>query len=134
LFSDFTPLYPFGFGLSYTTFGYSNLQLSDSTLTFNSKITASIDVTNTGKVSGKEAVQLYVKDLYGSVIRPKKELKAFDKISLQPGETKKVFFEITSEMLEFTGSDMTRKAEKGAFDLMIGSSSASNQKVRFHLK
>jgi beta-glucosidase len=134
LFSDFTPLYPFGFGLSYTTFEYSEPQLSDTVLTMDSKLLVQIDVTNSGKVAGKEAVQLYIKDLYGSVTRPNKELKAFDKISLQPGETKTVSFEITPEMLAFTGLDMTWKAESGAFELMIGTSSATNQVLRFHLK
>ncbi len=134
LFSDFTPLYPFGFGLSYTTFEYSKPQLSDSTLTMETRLTVSVDVTNSGDVAANEVVQLYVKDLYGSVTRPNKELKAFDKISLKPGETKTVSFEITPEMLAFTGLDMTRKAEKGAFQLMIGRSSADNQSVRFHLK
>ena len=134
LFSDFTPLYPFGYGLSYTSFEYGKPQLSDSILTLNSKIEISVDVTNSGSVAAKEAVQLYIKDLYGSVTRPNKELKAFEKIRLNPGETKTVSFEISPEMLAFTGLDMTQKAEKGAFDLMIGTSSTENQKVRFHLK
>jgi beta-glucosidase len=134
LFSDFTPVYPFGYGLSYTTFEYSNLSLSDSTLTEDSKITASIDVKNTGNLQGKEVVQLYIKDLFGSVTRPNKELKGFEKISLQPGETKTVSFEITPEMLEFTTLDMTKKAEKGAFHLMIGGSSDINKLASFHLQ
>ena len=135
LFVDSTPLYPFDYGLSYTTFNYSNLILSDSIMTNDSKITVSIDVTNKGKVKAKEVVQLYIKDLYGSVTRPNKELKGFNKINLDPGETKTVFFEISSEMLAFTGLDMTKKAEKGAFDLMIGGSSDSNKNIaRFYLK
>lgn len=133
LFADFTPLYPFGYGLSYTTFAYSGLHLSDSTLTNESKITVSVDVTNTGEVAAKEVVQLYVKDLFGSVTRPNKELKAFDKISLKAGETKNVSFEINAEMLEFTGFDMTKKAEKGAFQLMLGGSSATNTMANFYL-
>ncbi|KJF43524.1 glycoside hydrolase family 3 N-terminal domain-containing protein [Draconibacterium sediminis] len=134
LFSDFTPLYPFGFGLSYATFNYSTPVLSDTTLTMDGKITVSVDIKNTGEVTAKEVVQLYIKDLYGSVTRPNKEMKAFDKISLKPGETKTVSFEITPEMLAFTGLDMTKKAEKGAFDVMIGTSSADNQSVRFYLQ
>lgn len=134
LFADFTPLYPFGFGLSYTTFDYSLPQLSDTTLTMDGKITVSVDLRNKGDVAGKEVVQMYIKDLYGSVTRPNKELKGFKKISLQPGETKTVSFEITPEMLAFTGFDMTRKAEKGAFDVMIGNASVDNQAVRFNLK
>lgn len=135
LFSDYTPLYPFGFGLSYTTFKYSNLILSDSVMTNESKIKASIDIKNTGNVKGKEVVELYIKDIYGSVTRPNKELKGFNKISLNPGETKTVSFEITPDMLAFTGLDMTTKPEKGAFVLMIGKSSADNSnKADFYLK
>jgi beta-glucosidase len=134
LFSDFTPLYPFGYGLSYSTFEYSTIQLSDTALTNDSKITASIDVTNSGDLAAKEIVQLYVKDLYGSVTRANKELKAFDKISLNAGETKTVSFEITAEMLEFTGLDMTKKAEKGAFKLMIGGASDTTNEANFYLK
>jgi len=134
LFSDFTPLYPFGYGLSYTNFDYSLPQLSDSTLTLETKLEVSVEVTNSGDLDAKEAVQMYIKDLYGSVTRPNKELKAFEKISLKPGETKTVSFEITPDMLAFTGFDMTRKAEKRAFEVMIGSSSTDNQTVRFHLK
>jgi beta-glucosidase len=134
LFSDFTPLYPFGYGLSYTTFEYSTIQLSDTTLTNDSKITASIDVTNLGDVAAKEVVQLYVKDLYGSVTRANKELKAFDKMSLNAGETKTVSFEITPEILEFTGLDMTKKAEKGAFKLLIGGASDTTNEAKFYLK
>lgn len=134
LFSDFTPLYPFGFGLSYANFEYSGIQLSDNELTADSKITASVEITNTGEVAAKEVVQMYIKDLIGSVTRPNKELKGFRKVSLAPGETKTVSFEITPEMLAFTGFDMTTKAEKGAFKLMIGGASNTTNTADFELK
>ncbi len=107
--------------------------MSDSILTENTTITVSVDVTNSSNIEAKEVVQMYVKDLYGEVTRPTKELKAFEKISLKPGETKTVSFDIDTEMLAFTGLDMMRKAEKGAFDVMVGSSSASVQSLRFYL-
>ena len=134
LFSDFTPLYPFGFGLSYADFEYSEIQLSESVLNFDSKITANVEVTNSGNVEAKEVVQLYVKDMIGSVTRPNKELKGFEKLTLAPGETKTVSFEITPEMLAFTGFDMTHKAEKGAFKIMIGGASNTTNTADFELK
>lgn len=134
LFSDINPLFPFGFGLSYTQFEFGKPQLSDSILTENSAIKVSIDITNTGDVAGKEVVQLYVKDLIGSVTRPNQELKAFKKILLQPGETKTVEFKITPDMLAFTGLDMTRKAEKGNFEVLIGNSSIHHQKLKFRFQ
>jgi len=134
LFSDNSPLYPFGFGLSYTDFDYSEIELSDTILTVNSKITASIKLTNEGSVKGKETVQLYIKDLYGSVVRPMQELKGFQKLELEPGQSQVVEFEINPEMLAFTGLDMEQKAEKGRFELRIGSSSADFQSLFFHLQ
>lgn len=134
LFSDFTPLYPFGYGLSYTTFEYTKPQLSDSILTAsNGKITLQVHIENTGKYKGKEVVQLYIKDIIGSVVRPMKELKSFQKIELEPGESTLVQFEITPEMLEFTTLNMDKKAENGAFEAQIGSSSASFQALGFRL-
>ncbi|WP_282035731.1 glycoside hydrolase family 3 N-terminal domain-containing protein [Saccharicrinis aurantiacus] len=132
LFSDITPLYPFGFGLSYTTFEYLNLQLSDNKLTDHSTIKASIEITNKGTVKAKEVVQLYLKDLIGSVVRPVQELKGFQKIELNPGETKKVTFEISIDDVAFTGADMEFKAEKGDFELRIGSSCASYESASFY--
>jgi len=134
LFANTTPLYPFGYGLSYTSFEYSNLQLSDTTLTSESEITIKVDLKNTGKVAGKEVVQLYIKDLIGSVTQPNKELKAFKKIELQAGETKSIEFTIAPEMLEFTGIEMKRIVEPGKFIAMIGGSSGELSEVDFQFK
>lgn len=112
------PVFPFGYGLSYTTFAYSNARLDGNTL--------SVDITNTGSREGKEVVQLYVSDRKSSLVRPVKELKAFEKISLQPGETKTVQFTITDDMLSFFDPDLHKwMLESGTFDLLIGSSSAA---------
>lgn len=134
LFSDITPLYPFGFGLSYTSFEYSNLQLSDTTLTADSKITVKVDLKNTGKITGKEVVQLYIKDVFGSVTRPNKQLKAFQKVELKAGETKTIEFTVAPEMLAFTGIDMTKIVEAGKFIAMVGGSSAELSKTAFQYK
>lgn len=133
LFSDTNPLYPFGYGLSYTTFGYSNVKVSDTVLTKDGAITVTVDVKNTGNCAGKEVVQLYIRDLIGSVIRPAKELKGFEKIFLEPGETKKVEFSINSEMLEFTGINMEPVLEPGIFTIMLGSSPADLLTANFKL-
>jgi beta-glucosidase len=123
LFADNTPLFPFGYGLSYTNFNYSNLQLSDSVMTPNSPIKVSVDVHNSGDRSGKEVVQMYIKDVRGSVVRPMKQLKGFHKIEINAGDTKTVSFTITKEMLEMTGVSMQRAAEPGEFTVMLGGSS-----------
>lgn len=112
------PVFPFGYGLSYTTFAYSNATLSGNVV--------SVDITNTGNREGKEVVQLYVSDRKSSLVRPVKELKAFEKISLQPGETKTVYFTITDDMLSYFEPDLHKwTLESGTFDLLIGSSSAA---------
>lgn len=135
LFSDFTPLYSFGHGLSYTTFKYSEPELSNSVLNSdNGKITLQVQVENTGKYAAKEVVQLYIKDEIGSVVRPMKELKGFQKITLEPGAKKTVAFDITPEMLKFTTIDMEFKTENGDFEAMIGGASDDLQKVAFQLK
>ena len=131
LFVNSTPLYPFGFGLSFTKFNYSGLRLSDSTLSAGVSITASIDVNNEGDVAGQEVVQLYIKDVIGSVLRPGKELKGFEKISLEPGETKTVSFEILPEMLAFTGLKMKKVIEAGEYIVMIGGSSQAVSEIPF---
>jgi len=115
------PLYPFGFGLSYTSFNYSDLTVSSTSLKGNQTLTASVTVTNMGKVTGKETVQLYIRDVVGSVTRPVKELKGFQKIELKAGETKTVSFKITPADLKFYNSDLKYDWEAGEFQIMIGS-------------
>jgi beta-glucosidase len=127
------PLFPFGFGLSYTTFDYSNLKITSEKMNFNGKVSASVDVTNTGVYEGKEVVQLYIRDLVGSVTRPLKELKGFEKITLKKGEKKTVTFEISVEDLKFYNSDLEFVAEAGQFDVYIGTSSDTEKKVSFEL-
>lgn len=117
------PLYPFGFGLSYTTFNYSDINLSSTSLKGNQTLTASVTVTNSGNKAGKEVVQLYIRDVVGSVTRPVKELKGFQKIELQPGETKTVSFAITPADLKFYNYDLKYDWEPGEFMIMIGTNS-----------
>jgi len=133
LFTESTPLYPFGYGLSYANFEYSNLRLSDSTLSTNSTITAEVKVRNTGQSTGSEVVQLYIKDVIGSVLRPEKELKGFEKVSLKPGESKTVSFIISPDMLAFTGLEMEEVVEAGEYIVMVGGSSNDLSKEGFRL-
>lgn len=131
---DNEPLYPFGYGLSYTTFKYSNFRLSSSTMTETSAIKASVDVTNTGDYDADEVVQLYIRDLVGSVSRPVKELKDFSKINLKKGETKMVTFTIDAEKLKFYNSDLKYVCEPGDFNVMVGPNSNDVQTLKFTLK
>lgn len=126
-----TPLYPFGYGLSYTTFKYDNLRISSPVLKANQKVEVSIQVTNTGKMAGHEVVQLYVRDLVGSVTRPVKELKDFRKIYLEPGAQSVVTFEITPAMLEFLTRDMQWAAEAGDFEVFVGTDSSTTNVILF---
>ncbi|MFV5690135.1 glycoside hydrolase family 3 N-terminal domain-containing protein [Flavobacterium sp. ZT3R25] len=119
-----SPKFPFGYGLSYTTFEYSNLKLSKNKIKSTESIEVSLNVTNSGKVSGEEVVQLYLRDKVGSVVRPIIELKDFQKIKLNAGETKTVKFSIDKEKLSFYNAALKWSVEPGDFDLMIGSSSA----------
>lgn len=118
-----TPLFPFGYGLSYTSFGYSDVQLNKTQLSGNDQLTASITLTNNGKYDGNEVVQLYIRDMVGSVTRPVKELKGFQKVFLKAGESKKVSFAITPEDLKFYNSELKYDWEAGEFDIMIGTNS-----------
>lgn len=117
------PLFPFGFGLSYTNFAYADLKLSTNSLKGDVPLKVSVTLTNTGKYDGEEIVQLYIHDLVGSITRPVKELKAFDKIMLKAGESKEVTFTITPEMLKFYNADLKFDWESGEFDIMIGTNS-----------
>ena len=129
-----SPLFPFGFGLSYTQFEYSQMQLSATTLNRGESITASVEVKNTGKVKGKEVVQLYLQDPYASATRPIKELKGFQMVELEPGEGKKVSFTITEADLKFYSAKQVWEAESGTFHLFIGSDSAVKEKQSFILR
>jgi beta-glucosidase len=128
-----SPLYAFGFGLSYTTFEYSNFKISSHKIKFNEKLKVSVDVKNTGNYDGQEIVQLYVRDLVGSVTRPVKELKGFEKINLKKGETKTVSFEISSEDLKFYTLEMKNEAEAGSFEVFVGENSNTDRKEYFEL-
>ena len=128
------PLYPFGFGLSYTTFEYSGVTLSQPTLGMQGSLTASVNITNTGQWPGNEVVQLYIRDRVGSVTRPVKELKGFERIYLKPGQSQTVQFTIVPEMLKFYNYDLQFVAEPGDFDVMIGTNSRDVQSAQFTLK
>ncbi|MBL7740910.1 MAG: beta-glucosidase BglX [Chitinophagaceae bacterium] len=117
------PLYPFGYGLSYTNFSYSDIKLSSTSLKGNQTLTASVIVTNTGSKDGKEVVQLYIRDIVGSVTRPVKELKGFQKIELKAGEAKTISFNITTNDLKFYNYDLKYDWEPGDFLIMIGGNS-----------
>ena len=127
------PLYPFGYGLSYTNFSYSAIKLSTDSINLNESLNASVTVTNSGKRFGEEVVQLYVKDMVGSAVRPVMELKGFEKIALKAGESQEVNFTIDADDLAFYTRDMSFKAEPGDFALMIGPSSISYESVPFKL-
>ncbi len=131
---DNDPLYPFGYGLSYTTFRISDIVLSNPTMKQDGFITATVTVTNTGKRDGAEVVQLYIRDLVGSITRPVKELKGFEKIFLKAGESKTVSFKITPDLLSFYDYNLNHVAEPGDFDVMIGGSSQTVKTARLTLK
>ena len=127
------PLYPFGFGLSYTTFDYSNVKLSSKTLKVGQEITAYATITNTGKTAGEEVVQLYTQDVIGTSTRPVKELKGFQKIGLQPGESKVVTFKLTEQDLKFYNNELKFVAEPGEFKVFIGPNVRDVKEVSFIL-
>ncbi len=127
------PLYPFGFGLSYTSFSYSDIRLSNTTMDSNGSISATVTVKNTGSYEGKEVVQLYIRDMVGSVTRPVKELKGFQKINLKPGESKDVTFTIDVNDLKFYNSDLQFVAEPGDFRIFIGANSRDVKEAGFKL-
>lgn len=128
------PLYPFGYGLSYTQFDYSDVKLNSSEMDNNGEITATVTVTNSGKYDGDEVVQLYIRDLVGSVTRPVKELKDFERVTIKAGESKDISFKITPETLKFYNADLEFVNEPGEFDVMIGGNSRDVKAARFRLK
>lgn len=130
LFADNTPLYPFGHGLSYTTFAYSNPRLDKDTIHANEVATLAVDITNTGSRAGDEVAQFYVHDVKSEfVTRPVKLLRGFQRITLQPGETRSVSFPVGRAQLEFLNEDMWKVVEPGAFELLVGGSSETVEKV-----
>lgn len=128
------PLYPFGYGLSYTSFEYSDVKLSANSMKEDGKIIASVIVKNTGIRKGKETVQMYIHDEYSTSTRPVKELKGFQQIELEPGESKTVCFDITAEQLKYFNHDLQYVCEPGNFDVMIGPNSRDLKQSRFELK
>jgi beta-glucosidase len=128
-----SPLFPFGFGLSYTEFTYSGIKLSREKMTCEDSMEVSVTVANSGSVSGEEVVQLYVRDVSGEVVRPLKELKDFEKISLEPGESKEVTFTITEDKLRYHHSDLTFTSDPGTFIAYIGGNSKEVMKASFTL-
>jgi beta-glucosidase len=129
-----TPLYPFGHGLSYTTFRYGTPRLSASTMRPGDSIRVDVDVTNSGKVAGDEVVQLYIRDDVGSVTRPVQELRGFRRVSLKPGETRTISFAVGVQDLAFHNADLARVAEPGSFLLLVGGSSANTTKLPFRME
>lgn len=123
------PVYPFGYGLSYTSFTYGDIQLSSKSLKGNERLTARVTITNSGRYDGKEVVQLYIRDVVGSTTRPVKELKGFQKIELKAGETKTVSFSITPEDLKFYNYDLKYDWEAGEFEIMVGTNSDEVKKA-----
>ncbi|WP_208588618.1 beta-glucosidase BglX [Gracilibacillus suaedae] len=128
------PLFPFGFGLSYTNYQYSDLSLSTDHLTANGEIEVSVKVENVGSTKGEEVVQLYVRDLVGEVVRPLKELKAFQKITLNPGEEREITFSLTEEQLRYYHEDLSFKSDKGKFQVFVGPNSKECLEQSFELR
>jgi len=133
LFTSKEPLFPFGFGLSYTTFAYSDLRVFPARITPDGQTSVSVTVKNTGARAGDEVVQLYIHDLVSSVTRPVLELKDFRRLSLAPGESRAVTFNITADKLAFLGPDMQPVVEPGTFDILVGPSSVNFQTVQLEV-
>jgi len=129
-----SPRYPFGYGLSYSTFSYSPVTLIDSVKTAGTSITAKVTVTNNSAADGEEVVQLYIRDVVGSITRPVLELKGFQKSMIKAGESKEFTFDITDELLSFYRKDFSFGTEPGEFEVFVGPSSAQLQSASFTLK
>jgi len=128
------PLYPFGYGLSYTKFNYGDVTLSATEMQLGGKVTAKVSVTNAGPRDGKEVIQLYIHDVYSTSTRPVKELKGFRKIFLKAGETRDVSFDLTAEDLKYYDHDLVFVCEPGDFEIMIGPNSRDIRKVKLTVK
>jgi beta-glucosidase len=129
LFDTTQPLFPFGYGLSYTTFAYANLRVAPARIGTQERTTVSVDVTNTGTRAGDEVAQLYIRDVVSMATRPVKELRGFRRVTLQPGETRTVTFDVGPEQLAYHGADMQRVVEPGRFDIMVGGNSVDVSSV-----
>ena len=129
-----TPLYPFGYGLSYTTFDYGDVRLSASEMTADGSIEATVRLTNSGRRDGVEVVQLYIRDRVGSSTRPVQELKGFQRVALKAGESRDVSFTIDVSLLKYYDFDLRYVAEPGEFDVMIGGASDAVKQASFTLK
>jgi beta-glucosidase len=129
LFETTKPLFPFGYGLSYTTFAYANLHLAPERIGPQDRTTVSVDVTNTGSRAGDEVVQLYIRDAVSTATRPVKELRGFRRVTVQPGETRTVTFELGPEHLSYHGPGMKRVVEPGRFEIMVGGNSVDVRSV-----
>jgi beta-glucosidase len=129
LFDTTQPLFPFGYGLSYTTFAYANLRVAPARIGTQERTTVSVDVTNTGTRAGDEVVQLYIRDVVSMATRPVKELRGFRRVTLPPGETRTVTFDLGPEHLSYHGADMKRVVEPGRFDIMVGGNSVDVSSV-----
>lgn len=134
LFSSTKPLFPFGYGLSYTTFEYRNLKVTPAEIGPDGQAAVTVDVTNTGQMAGDEVVQMYVRDLVSSVTRPVKELKGFERITLKPGQTRTVRFAVTPGTLRMLNEGMKWVVEPGDFEIMVGPSSAETKAVRLRVR
>ena len=126
------PLYPFGYGLSYTSFKYSNLSLDKRKCALTDSVYVSVDITNAGNSGGKEIVQLYIRDPYAKVVRPDKLLKGFKKVRINPGETVRVSFIITPAMLEYTSPEMKSVIDAGEYEVMVGGNSDDLLNEKFY--
>jgi beta-glucosidase len=134
LFSDSSPLFPFGYGLSYTTFRYGNLRVEPASIPVDGKAQVSVDVTNAGARAGDDVVQLYIRDEISSVSRPVKELKGFGRVSIKPGETRTITFSIGPEELRFYNREMKRVVEPGGFKIMVGPNSVDLTSVSLNVR
>src|SRR5690606_17177788 len=130
----YTPHFPFGYGLGYTQFQYSDLKISNETINTGDELKVSVTLKNTGDIDGDEVVQLYIQDLVGTITRHIKELKRFERVALKKGESKEVVLTISTDDLKFVNNTMKKVLEPGQFNLWVGSNSATGLKASFILK